>query len=147
MEKFFTASQVDKRSDFVELIRYVYGDSNGKLTRSLDFKSEGVSDFETFAEALKASGSYNAFEAEKTIEAFRSIWDEIGGVEIAREGSPVLYVVIPFFTNQRTIGSSYGERIDSGKRKKLIDEIKAIAKDLEADEITDDEYRVRIWWD
>lgn len=138
--------------DVVELVRHVYGDTNGLKTRSLDFRSESIRDFETFKAALRQIGQYNLFDPDQIIGRIESLWPNLMGVQIAREGSPALYLEIPYWSNQ-AIGWLNG--LDEESACKLTDEqrheIKAAIKDFargcEADEIDEALSGMRVWWD
>lgn len=136
--------------DAVELIRYVYGDSNGLKTRSLDFKSETITDFEQFKAMVRVIDRYNAFDAEAVIEALKSIWPALMSVQIAREGSPALYFKLPYWTGQM-IGApneAGSVRLAEGEIKLIELELREALRDLEADEIDlQYGYVLRAWWD
>lgn len=144
-----------EQRDFLELIKRVYGDQNGFYSRSLDFKSERITDFETFKEALKLIGGYNDFDPERVGAALEKVWKKISSVQIARESSPAIYINLAYWTNQQ-IGWLNGNEEESAFR--LTDEQKAAVKEdldlvlggVQADEI---EYQgaygmtIRVWWD
>jgi hypothetical protein len=141
--------------DAVELIRRVYGDSNGLNSRSLDFKSEGFRNFEEFSAALRTIGQYNAFDPEAVIAKLKDVWPKLMDVKIAREGSPALYFGIPYWTNQqigweaRYVGKvADAYRLTTEQRSEITQELSAIIADLEADEVEETKYEgLRVWWD
>lgn len=133
----------------VDLVKACYGDSHGLTTRLLDFKTEGIRDFETFSEAVKMIGKYNNFDPEKVNEAMKVIWPVISYVQIGREGSPVLYVNIPYWDNQRTMGSDSAQAVKLTKEEQnniIFSLKKEIYKTL-PDEVSVENNVVRLWWD
>jgi hypothetical protein len=94
--------------------------------------------------------SYNEFEGEKVAKALAAFEGRVSGVEFGREGSPVIYVELPYWTHQRegTTPIGTGTRISDDENEKLIEELhKAFVGNLKADEFSVKRRRVRIWWD
>lgn len=136
--------------DAVELVKRVYGDSNGYEARSLSFKSEPITDFGQFATMLRAIGQYNAFDAEAVIEGVKGVWPALMSVQIAREGSPAIYFKLPYWTNQMIGVETYGSesfRLTDGERKQIELELREAIRDLDADEIDLEKNDLRVWWD
>ena len=84
----------------MELVRLVYGDLHGKETRSLLFKSEPLST-DDMRQLLPLVEHYNGFAGAKVSEALEGLRGEISYYELGREGSPVLYVHLPYWTHQQ----------------------------------------------
>ena len=94
--------------------------------------------------------SYNEFEGEKVAKALAAFEGRVSGVEFGREGSPVIYVELPYWTHQREEAKPTGTgiRISDEENEKLIEELrKAFVGNLKADEFSVNRRRVRIWWD
>jgi hypothetical protein len=94
--------------------------------------------------------SYNDFEGEKVAAALASFEGRVSGVEFGREGSPVVYIELPYWTHQRegTSPSGMGSRILEEENKTLVQELhKAFVEKLKADEFSVNRRTVRIWWD
>ena len=93
--------------------------------------------------------SYNEFEGEKVSEALGQFRGRVSGVEFGREGSPVLYIDLPYWTHQREKDSSAGtgQRIPEEEHRALVAELKeAFVSKLRARDFTVIGDRVRIWW-
>lgn len=139
--------------DAVDLIRRVYGDSNGLKSRSLNFKSEGFRDFAEFSAALRTIGQYNAFTPDEVIKKLEPVWLKLMDVKIGREGSPVLYFGIPYWSNQQ-IGWMNGleeetaYRFSKEQRDAITKEVMIALMGLDADEVDETEFDgLRVWWD
>ena len=94
-------------------------------------------------------GKYNNFDPEKVNEAMKVIWPVISYVQIGREGSPVLYVNIPYWDNQRTMGSDSAQAVKLTKEEQnniIFSLKKEIYKTL-PDEVSVENNVVRLWWD
>jgi len=93
---------------------------------------------------------YNEFDGERVAAAVEKLRGRVSGVEFGREGSPVLYIELPYWTHQReeTASSEKGVRISDAENDKLIAELKQVFVDeLSADEFSTNRRRVRVWWD
>ena len=94
--------------------------------------------------------SYNEFEGEAVAKALAPFEGRVSGVEFGREGSPVIYIELPYWTHQReeATPTGAGTRISDEENDKLIEELrKAFVGTLKADEFSVKRRRVRIWWD
>ena len=93
---------------------------------------------------------YNEFNGERVAAAVEKLRGRVSSVEFGREGSPVLYIELPYWTHQReeTLPSGMGTRITDAQTEELVAEIrKAFVGELKADEFSVNSRRVRIWWD
>lgn len=126
--------------------------------RCLYFRAE-VGSFEDLKTCLLIIGAYNYFDGEKVADAFQQHFpaEDVGGahkahtggltVEIAREGSPTLYV----FHNY----NSLGDEVPKVSEEEFEDKCEAFATAAKADEQSILEcdwadYRgtsCRFWWD
>jgi hypothetical protein len=94
--------------------------------------------------------SYNNFEGEKVAGALAEFRGQVSAIEFGREGSPVLYVDLPYWTHQReeTLSSGEGVRIPDEDNEMLIRKLHQVfVGELAADEFSVEGRRVRIWWD
>jgi hypothetical protein len=129
----------------VEFVRMGYAGA------SLDFRTQ-VMDAGTFRECMAAIGGYNRFSGTAAADAIGAIFGELMSVDVGREGSVVLYLYVPFTAQQR-IGTSEGsEPIPDEEREALAERIRALGRELHADEIDAMDfdgrpYRIRLWWD
>jgi hypothetical protein len=144
-----TIAPAREKNDLVQLIRYAYGDSNGYATRSLDFKSERVSDWQTLSEALRAIGRYNEFDPEKVLNALKQVWGDISSVQIGRESSPAIYIDLPYWDNQRIKGadSAAARRLTAEETESLVQIIKKALDWAIFDEFSVEKNTIRVWWD
>lgn len=94
--------------------------------------------------------SYNNFEGEKVAAALTEFRGKVSAIEFGREGSPVLYIDLPYWTHQReeTIPAGKGEKIPDNENAKLAQRLKQVfVQKLAADEFDVEGRRVRISWD
>lgn len=129
----------------VEFVRMGYAGA------SLDFKVQ-VTDTDTFRRCMDAIGSYNRFSGHDAAEAIGRIFGQLMSVDVGREASVVLYLYVPFWTQQRIAQDGPNEPIPDWARQDLADRIRALGEELHADEIHDQDfdgkpYCIRLWWD
>lgn len=140
------------RCDLYTLVGLAYGDCQNppRGGRLLSFRTESITDYQTFCEALSLIGtSYNAFEPRRAIAELRQIFPKLMSVEIGREYSPVIYAYRPYWTNQAiewNCGGG-GTRIPEEERELLKRRFFEAMERARADEITDEGYGLRAWWD
>jgi hypothetical protein len=137
----------------IEMVRLVYGDLHGKDTRSLTFKTEALSTDDMKA-VLPLVDSYNGFVGAKVSEAIERLRGEISNYEFGREGSPVIYVHLPYWTSQQeknAASKGYLRReLTAAEHKALSEKVRAVFKSVDADEIDTVSYSdhvIRVWWD
>lgn len=144
-------------ADTVEFVRL------GDLV-CLDFRV-GLRNRATFDAVMEVHRGCNNFDPAKVADTIGVIFDDASEIEIGAEGSPVLYVHLPFYTHQR-MGAEWqgmGERYTDEQRQAFAHRVIAWARSMDADEISvyqypptdspvwnkpgERPYRVRIWWD
>lgn len=160
-----------------EFVKLGYGDSHDLSVRCLDFRTEGIGDFDTAAECLRVIDRYNGFDAERIIPALEHVWPAISSVQIGREYSPVIYAKIPHWTNQRNDweGGGMGESHDSDTMAAIALAFLGAMAGADADELSvvtpkghvffethdsrlvrgsqtiaameEKPYKLRVWWD
>jgi hypothetical protein len=94
--------------------------------------------------------SYNEFDGLKAAEALAAFEGKVSGVEFGREGSPVIYIELPYWTHQRegTTPAGMSTRISDEGNDKLVQELRRVfVGTLKADEFSVQRRRVRMWWD
>jgi hypothetical protein len=92
---------------------------------------------------------YNEFEGERVAEAVQQLRGKVSGVEFGRDGSPVLFVELPYWTHQREemLTEGMGVKISDAENEKFIAELKSVfVEKLKATEFSVKGRRVRIWW-
>jgi hypothetical protein len=115
----------------------------------LHFRTNPV-DSDTAMELVDIIGGYNNFEPAKIKDVMRAFRGKVTGYEVGREYSPVIYVVLPYWTHQR----EYWEKLEMGERI-LDEELEGLKAGLKvafrlacADEIQEVSPSViRFWWD
>lgn len=93
---------------------------------------------------------YNEFNGERVAAAVEKLRGRVSGVEFGREGSPVLYIELPYWTHQReeTLPAGMGTKISDADNDKLVAELRHVfVGELKADEFSISRRRVRVWWD
>lgn len=93
---------------------------------------------------------YNEFDGERVALAVEKLRGRVSGVEFGREGSPVLYIELPYWTHQReeSLRNGAGTKISDAENDKLIQDLKQVfVGELKADEFSVAQRRVRVWWD
>jgi len=130
-------------------VRLAYG-----LDRSLGFEStQFLTPRLRTAQAerlVRMVGVYNAFNGPKVADALVRLRGKVSSIEFGREGSPVIYIELPYWTHQieETSMSGQGTRISESESAALASEIKRLfVTELKADEFSVESRRVRIWWD
>jgi len=135
--------------NLLKLFHIAYGKIDEKV-RLLDFKTEGVNTDDA-VELVMGIGSYNDFEGQRVTESMQKFKGKVMYWEVGREGSPVIYVHLPFFLNQQEGFVGENRRIIDDENIKLIEELKKEFVDTAlADEFNVTDYSdrvVRIWWD
>jgi hypothetical protein len=92
---------------------------------------------------------YGAFRGRAVAEGVLRFAGRVSGVQFGREDHPVVYVDLPYWTNQRegTVEAGKGSRISDAEYQALVDELKAtFVSKLSAQEFSAERRRVRIWW-
>jgi len=134
----------DKRK-LKQLFRLAYRDD-----LILHFRTEPV-DTDTAAELVDLIGRYNNFDPRKVKEAMLRFRGLVSGWEVGREGSPVIYALVPFWIHQREYADpSPGKRIPEEERESLRERLKDAFSEARADEIDElgwGRWRIRFWWD
>ena len=93
---------------------------------------------------------YNNFEGQRVAAAVERLRGRVSGFEFGREGSPVLYIELPYWTHQREehATAGMGAKISDADNAKFIAEIQQVfVGELKADEFSVNRRRIRVWWD
>ena len=135
----------------IEFVRLGFGDDFGLDFRSLYFRTEALTTDE--AQAVMRLINYDDFDGVKVAEAIGQFRGNIAAYEFGREGSPVLYVKLPYWTHQRE-GSPKGKagtRIEDTENDILVARIEdTLVSKLGASEfgaVITDKRMIRVWWD
>lgn len=104
------------------------------------------------AELVRVVPEYGSFRGAAVAEGIKQFAGRVSSVEFGREGSPVLYVQLPYWTHQREgpIPREKGARIPDEESNQLVEELrKVFVAGLGAEEFgpdTIDKRKIRIWW-
>lgn len=93
---------------------------------------------------------YNQFDGQRVAAAVEKLRGRVSGIEFGREGSPVIYIELPFWTHQReeTAPAGMGVKIPDADNDRFVAELKPVfVGELKADEFSVNQRRVRVWWD
>ena len=93
---------------------------------------------------------YNEFNGERVAAAVEKFRGRVSAVEFGREGSPVLYFELPYWTHQReeAVPKGMGTKITEAENEMFIAELRQLfVGELKADEFSVEHRRVRVWWD
>ncbi|GAA3586828.1 hypothetical protein GCM10022222_84420 [Amycolatopsis ultiminotia] len=119
----------------------------------------------TFHAVMAKAQGCNNFSPQRVADTIGALVDDAMLVEFGAEGSPVLYIGVPFFEQQRirTSATTTNNRLSDVDRQAYAQRVIDWARRLRADEITvqqhpatphpivgkpgDQPYRIRIWWD
>ncbi len=92
---------------------------------------------------------YNEFDGESVAAAVQQLRGKVSAVEFGRDGSPVIFLELPYWTHQReeTLTEGMGLKISDAENEKFIEELKSVfVEKLKASEFSVKGRRVRIWW-
>jgi len=145
----------DSRNVTELLVKLIYGEGFYMPARLLDTKVAAYGErVLELADAIEEIEWYNNFRGKDVADALRYLHNKgyIMGAKFGREGSPVLYVNPPYWTNQ---ASNYAKKYPENnrpytheERETMYREIEGKLKALEPDELDRTEYYgVRAWWD
>lgn len=104
------------------------------------------------AQLVRIVDEYGKFKGAAVGEAIARFAGRVSGIEFGREGSPVLYVHLPYWTHQREgpVGKGAGSRISDAEHAKLVAELRQVfVGELGAQEFGPDRSNsrtIRVWW-
>lgn len=130
-------------------VRLGFGLNEGQRFQSTAFLTPFLRTTQA-APLIRLVKEYNEFNGERVAAAVEKLRGRISRLEFGREGSPVLYIELPYWTHQREEAdtSIQGTRITDAENDRLVDELRQVFVDeLKADEFGVDGRRVRVWWD
>jgi hypothetical protein len=134
----------ENKDDLKQIFQLAYGKD-----LLLHFRTNPV-DSDTAMELVDIIGGYNNFEPAKIKDVIRAFRGKVTGYEVGREYSPVIYVVLPYWTHQREDWEKLemGERIPEEEFEGLKAGLIASFRLACADEIQEVSPSViRFWWD
>jgi len=104
------------------------------------------------AQLVRVVPEYGKFKGAEVAEGIERFAGRVSAIEFGREGSPVLYIHLPYWTHQREgpVGKGPGARISDSGHSKLVAELqKVFVGELGAQEFGPDRPKsrtIRIWW-
>lgn len=117
---------------------------------SLEFKSGSMSPQEA-AKVVKLVKSYNEYRGAAVAKAVLKLKNIAGSIQFGREYSPVLYVEIPYWTNQKANPSAEEKKnprkYTDAERMKISNNVERILKSTKPDELWYEKGYMRAWWD
>ncbi|MCP5476542.1 MAG: hypothetical protein H7A19_17060 [Rhodanobacteraceae bacterium] len=118
---------------------------------STQFRTDQLTTPETQV-LLRLVKSYNAFSGDRVAAAIEEFKGRVTAWEFGREGSPVVYVLLPYTTNQIEGQRRYivGNRIPEEAHAALLERLQIVFQsELGASEFTldDRQHYLRVWWD
>ena len=98
---------------------------------------------------IKMVQQYNEFEGEKVAVAVQQLRGKVSAIEFGRDGSPVLFIELPYWTHQReeTLTEGMGVKIQDKENEQFIAQLKQVfVTELKASEFSVRNRTVRVWW-
>jgi len=141
------------KSSKEELKHLYYLATHGKA-ELLHFRTTLV-DTDTAKELVDIEGQVNNFYPERVKAVMNKLRGKVSGYELGRDGTPLIYVYLPYWTNQREYNREKVNReINAAERESLVKlVIKLFKEEALADSCYQLSYRntklniVRVWWD
>ena len=136
-------TNAETREKLKQLFKLAYEDN-----LLLQFRTSRV-DTDTAMELVDIIGRYNEFDPGKIKDVLKAFRGQVSGYEVGREYSPVIYVWLPYWTNQREYSNSQrGRRIPEEEFEGLKRGLMTCFKLAKADEAGEVSTSVlRFWWD
>jgi hypothetical protein len=134
-----------------EFVLLGFGEHGDKRFQASSFLTTFLST-EQAQQLVRLIPSYNSFEGAKVSEKLGSIKGRVESIQFGREGSPVLYINLPYWTHQRegVRVKGMGTKINDEENEKLVGELRELfVKRLKAAEFgvaKNFPRRVRVWW-
>lgn len=130
-------------------VKMGFGLNEGQRFQSTEFLTPRLRVAQA-APLIRLVKQYNEFQGEAVAKAVEKFHGRVSGVEFGREGSPVLYFDLPYWSHQRE-EAPFGTpqtKISDSENDLLVAELKQIfVIGLHADEFSVNHRRVRVWWD
>ena len=142
--------EITYKNGFELAVKVMYAEDFGLPPMLLDARIEETKEIEELASAIELIESYNNFRGKAVADALREMHNEglIMSAAFGRENSPVLYVTVPYWTQQRTKSTDEEERrFTPEERKAMTLRIFAILQKVEPDELGLHYEKIRAWWD
>lgn len=126
-----------------------------------------INNWNTFTAVMHTAGKYNNFDGHAIANTFKPLFNDSMRIEFGREGSPAMYISIPYFPHQRHHHTTHhtSNRYTDEERQHFATRIINWAHTMRADEINVTQtpqkgqltettgkpgpkpHRIRLWWD
>jgi hypothetical protein len=124
----------------------------GKSFQSTEFLTPLLSTSQA-AHLIELVPEYGAFRGATVAAAVRALSGRVQGIQFGREGPPVLYIDLPYWTHQREgpVSNVFGSKISDEEHARMVEELRAVfVGQLGAVEFGQaDRVRkrvIRVWW-
>ena len=124
---------------------------DGRNFQSTEFLTPRLSTQQA-SQLIQLVPEYRTFRGSAVASAVSKFAGRVSGVEFGREGSPVLYFDLPYWTHQREgpVSTGKGTRISDEENAKLVGDLRSVfVGELGAEEFGEDRpksRRIRVWW-
>jgi len=146
---FFLVGESSKEE--LKLLYYLATHGKAEL---LHFRTTLV-DTDTAKELVDIEGQVNNFYPERVKAVMDKLRGKVSGYELGRDGTPLIYVHLPYWTDQREYNREKIKReISPAERERLV---KFVIKLFKEEALADSAYQltyrdsklniVRVWWD
>lgn len=128
-------------------VRIGFGLNKGQRFQSTEFLTPRLRTSQV-APLISLVGQYNEFDGQRVAAAVEKLRGRVSGIEFGREGSPVLYIELPYWTHRREETTPAGSaiKIPDADNDRFVAELKQVfVGELKADEFSVDRRRVRVW--
>jgi hypothetical protein len=135
----------------------------GEDLRNLDYKSETVQNPELAKEMVKEIKFYNDFDYRKVNAALDKVSGDLMSIKVGREGSPVIYLELPYWESQKYKSKKENRRLTDAEVEDIYKRVKVAFKDAKVDEFSSGAFEsetsfeepkdaehmryIRLWWD
>jgi len=130
-------------------VRIGFGLNKGQRFQSMEFLTPRLRTSQAVP-LISLVKQYNEFDGERVSAAVEKLRGRVSGIEFGREGSPVLYIELPYWTHQREEATTAetDAKIPEAENDKFVAELRQVFVDeLKADEFSVNRRRIRVWWD
>lgn len=129
-------------------VRIGFGLNENQRFQSTEFLTPRLRTAQAVA-LIRLVPNYNEFNGERVAAEVEKLRGRVSGIEFGREGSPVLYLELPYWTHQREESKeAAGTKVSDEETSRFITELRrTFVDELKADEFQVSRRRVRVWWD
>jgi hypothetical protein len=136
-----------------QFVRLAFGPhlAGGRNFQAVNFLTDRLSSDQA-SQLVQMIPEYRTFKGPAVALAVGRFKGRVSAVEFGREGSPVLYFELPYWTHQREgpVAKGRGSKISDEENSKLVSELREVfvgglgAEEFSANPVNS--RRIRIWW-